>query len=153
MAALVIEEGRVLLAEHRKEGCRYFLLPGGGVHVGETLTAALERELVEECGLGVEPGPLLFVIDAVAPDGARHVVQVVFAASAASELGALPCAGPDGRLSGCHWTALADLPRIPLRPPMADLVLDAARHRRLGEGWPAARYVGPLWSDEAEPCP
>ena len=38
-------------------------LPGGKAEDGETLAAALVRDMREETGLDGEPGPLLYVCD------------------------------------------------------------------------------------------
>jgi 8-oxo-dGTP diphosphatase len=38
-------------------------LPGGKVERGESLTAALAREILEECGLVVSVGPLVEVVE------------------------------------------------------------------------------------------
>ena len=43
-------------------------LPGGGVEVGETLGAAVVRELLEETGLVVEVGPIVDVLDRIVLD-------------------------------------------------------------------------------------
>ena len=65
VAGALIECRRILLC-HRSPGRRWYPavwdLPGGHVELGETPTAALERELLEELGVSVyslPPGPLM----------------------------------------------------------------------------------------------
>jgi ADP-ribose pyrophosphatase YjhB (NUDIX family) len=60
--------GRVVLVRRRFEplaGC--WSLPGGAVDVGETLEAAVAREVLEETGLAVDVGPLVEVFDRITP--------------------------------------------------------------------------------------
>jgi 8-oxo-dGTP diphosphatase len=45
-------------------------LPGGTLEVGETLTAGLAREIVEETGLTVDVGPIVEVLDRIFFDDA-----------------------------------------------------------------------------------
>jgi len=70
--AIVLDRhNRVLLfkAFPDKTRSRYFwITPGGGVAAGESATAALQRELAEECGnLAAEIGPLIWVRDHMFP--------------------------------------------------------------------------------------
>ncbi len=51
--------------------------PGGGLHFGETMSAALQREFLEETGLSIAIGPLLFTGEYVAPP--FHAVEFFFA--------------------------------------------------------------------------
>ncbi|MDR0849732.1 MAG: NUDIX domain-containing protein [Propionibacteriaceae bacterium] len=55
-AALIVRSGAVLLAKNDRDD--YYYSVGGGVHVGETAEEALRRELLEETGFALEPGPL-----------------------------------------------------------------------------------------------
>ncbi len=63
VAAVVVEDGRLLLAR-RREGdhlAGHWEFPGGKVDPGETPPAALVRELAEELGVRAETGaPFLF---------------------------------------------------------------------------------------------
>ena len=55
VGAVVVKDGRVLLARRGKEpSYGLWSLPGGAVRVGEGLQAAVCREIREECGIEVE---------------------------------------------------------------------------------------------------
>jgi ADP-ribose pyrophosphatase YjhB (NUDIX family) len=53
-------EGRVFLVKHSYIAGWH--LPGGGVETGETLLAALERELREECNIELAEAPVLHAV-------------------------------------------------------------------------------------------
>ena len=55
VSAAVFRAGRALIIRRaRAPLLGHFSLPGGGVEVGETLAAALARELMEEVGIEAE---------------------------------------------------------------------------------------------------
>lgn len=68
VGALVEHEGRVLLVRQDDR----WLLPGGEVEDGESHAEALVRELEEETGVTVDPGPRLVVVDNVVRYGSEE---------------------------------------------------------------------------------
>jgi len=63
-ALILNDRGEMLLVKSPKWGDR-FTVAGGHVEVGETLEAALKREIREEVGLGIEDLRLLMVQQAI----------------------------------------------------------------------------------------
>lgn len=58
---LIIKKGKILLLSNRQTG--KYILPGGGIEIGEHIEEALIREVFEETGLTVSVGDLLTVED------------------------------------------------------------------------------------------
>lgn len=138
VAAIIVREGGVLLVRHEKDGRSYWMLPGGGVDYGESLHAALARELLEETGVNILPGPLVLVNDSIAPDGGRHVINLCFRAEIA---GGTVRKGSDTRVAEALFVPLTDLPALDFRPPFADKVLEIIESGFSGQ----AVYLGNLW--------
>jgi ADP-ribose pyrophosphatase YjhB (NUDIX family) len=131
----------ILLCRHDKRGRHVWLLPGGGVHSGETLTDALERELAEEVGIAAPPfeGPIA-IIDSIAPGLAlttKHVVHIVFAGDLNGSLEAV--SSKDEAVRGHRLFGLDELDGIVLHPPIQRFL------QRWRPGDPAA-YLGALWT-------
>jgi 8-oxo-dGTP diphosphatase len=74
VGGVIIDAGKVVLIKRKYEPLKgHWSLPGGMVEVGETLEAALTRELLEETGLSVDVGPVIEVFDRITRDEERRV--------------------------------------------------------------------------------
>lgn len=58
---VLLQEDRILLARHERDGKPYWVLPGGAIDEHETPEGAAIRETTEETGLQVAIDRLLFV--------------------------------------------------------------------------------------------
>jgi ADP-ribose pyrophosphatase YjhB (NUDIX family) len=141
VSALLRWGGGVLLCRHEKKGKGVWLLPGGGVHSGETLMAALEREIAEE--VGIDPpsfeGPVALV-DSIAPErslSSKHVVHVIFAGDVEGSLESV--SSQDEAVRGHRLFGLDELDGIVLHPPIQRFL------QRWQPGDPAV-YLGALWT-------
>ena len=69
VGAVILDAGRVLLVRRGQEPLKgEWSLPGGAVEVGETLEAALVREVCEETSLDVVVDRVLEVLDSIRHD-------------------------------------------------------------------------------------
>ena len=59
LKAILVKDGLALIS-HDKSGLDFWELPGGRLHVGEDLEVALHRELLEELGVQVRVGQLVY---------------------------------------------------------------------------------------------
>jgi 8-oxo-dGTP diphosphatase len=116
VGAVILDGERVLLVRRGNEPLKgEWSLPGGAVEAGETLEAAIAREVLEETGLEVDVGPLVDVLDRIRrdPDGRvrYHYVLIDFLCRPTG--GTLCCASD---AADAAWAALADLDRFALAP-------------------------------------
>jgi 8-oxo-dGTP diphosphatase len=123
-----------LLAIHKMDDLgNYYVLPGGGQHYGETLQAAVRREVNEETSLEVTVGDLLFIRDYISTnhefaglEKETHQVEFIFAC----EIGPMGDArlgdAPDDDQIDVKWLPLDSLMDyrvypLSLRPRLMDL--------------------------------
>ena len=73
-AALIVQEGRLLLVRHREAGkYDFWVPPGGGLRGSESILDCARRETREETGLAIEPGRVLYIQEFW--DSATHFVK------------------------------------------------------------------------------
>jgi 8-oxo-dGTP diphosphatase len=139
VAGLLVREGRMLMVEqgHREE--RYWLLPGGGVKFGETLSDALRREFREELGLRVGVAKLLAIVESISPDKnyAKHVVHLVFEVSAPHEAAPEPL---DSKVLSAAFLDETQLMVLDVRPPITEFLSSCVR-----ELPSSPQYLGRRW--------
>lgn len=94
--------------------------------------------MLAETGVTVTPTRCAFVGEAIAPDGTRRTVDLVFLAEATPEEMSRPLVGESGSIP--QWVALADLPSLRMMPPIGGYL---PALRRSPEQ--SAAYLGNLW--------
>ena len=126
VGGVVVHDGRVLLIRRGKEPLRgRWVVPGGTVELGETLEAAVVREVREETGILVRPLEVMTVFDRIersASEVAYHYVIVDYRCAFVS--GSLEAA-TDAQEAA--WVAERDLDRYDLPALALDLVRRAFR--------------------------
>jgi 8-oxo-dGTP diphosphatase len=80
------DENRILLVRQNHEGRDFWLVPGGGIESGETSLAAAEREVLEETGLEVMIGRMIWHIEEVSETRGMRFVNFFLADIIGGEL-------------------------------------------------------------------
>ena len=131
-ALIVDDQDRALLAWWNGEGhsAPAWSLPGGGIEFEESIRDGLVREVYEETGYHVAPGPLLvddfFTARGRSFDGWLRSQRFVFDATITG--GDLGTTEVDGSTDRAEWVPLADLEGQP-RADIVDVALAARRER------------------------
>jgi ADP-ribose pyrophosphatase YjhB (NUDIX family) len=139
VAGLLIHEGSILMVEQGRGDERYWLLPGGGVQFGETLSEGLRREFQEELGMRVGVQRLVAIVESISPepDYAKHVVHLVFEVSAPTE--DLPEPQEDKVLTA-RFLSEFQLQSADVRPPISEFLSSCVR-----EMPSSPQYLGRRW--------
>lgn len=122
VGAVIVHQGKVLLVKRGKEPSRgYWSIPGGVIELGEKAREAIKREVKEECGIEIEVGPVLEVVDSIHRDEEGklrfHYVIVDFLAFP-KELGVCPSSD----VEEVCWFSPEELREIPLPPGTEELL-------------------------------
>jgi ADP-ribose pyrophosphatase YjhB (NUDIX family) len=126
VSAAVFREGRVLIVRRaRAPLIGHFSLPGGGVEVGETLAAALARELMEEVGVEAEIIAFNRHVEAIAHEGNRVRTHFVIASFVARWTSGEPSLNDE--VDAFDWIDPAAGPPSPSTPRLGEILASAAR--------------------------
>jgi len=134
VGALIFRRETILLVERGREPLKgYWSLPGGLVETGEHLQAAVAREVFEETGLRVKPGPIFEIFERIMKDAsgrpeyhyvlADYVCKVVDGGRREIELRA----GDD--VSRAEWAPLKKLDQYKLTEGTLAVIERAANAR------------------------
>ncbi|MBI4744869.1 MAG: NUDIX hydrolase [Actinobacteria bacterium] len=136
---VLLKEDSILLVQHAKEDKEYWLLPGGGLDFGEIAEDAAKREVKEECGFDISVVKLLFVSEAISPDGKRHILNLTFLGEiTGGELGVV-CY--DKRIKDIMFMPLSQIDNIKLYPNFKDELKNAIKNGFDNNNI----YLGQLW--------
>lgn len=142
-SAVVMRGEEILLIRHTRGGRSYWVLPGGHPHSNEIASAALHGDVLEETGLRVEPGPVLFVWEGIAPNEQRRIAEIVFLAEL-QDRGREPRS--ESALEEPAFHPIEELASLALYPPVAGYLRGAHR-----DGFDrGAPYLGNLWRSMSE---
>lgn len=120
VGAVIVEDGQILLVQRgRDPGKGLWAVPGGKVDRGEPLRSAVRREVLEETGLDVEIGEVVWIGELI--DDSHHIVLIDFEARVTG--GNLAAADDADDVS---WVSLDTAGTMPLTDTMYEL-LDTLR--------------------------
>jgi 8-oxo-dGTP diphosphatase len=121
VGAVVLHEGRVLLVRRGKQPLLgRWVVPGGRLELGETLEAAVAREVAEETGVRVAPIAVVDVFDRIDLEEGRVRFHYVIVDYACRYLGGLPRAASDA--ADVAWVAQEKLAEYDLPAKALELI-------------------------------
>jgi 8-oxo-dGTP diphosphatase len=113
------DKGRLLLVKRGHEpGAGLWSLPGGRIEPGETDAEALVREMQEETGLEIEPGPLLGTVRR--PAGHGDIINI--RDYAATVIGGTLIPGDDA--ADALWVSATELGSLAITEGLIETLTD-----------------------------
>jgi ADP-ribose pyrophosphatase len=87
-------------------------IPGGRVHLGESLAQAAEREILEETGVIIEAGEVVYTFEYIDEKAGHVAFHYVVLDLTARYVSGEPRAGDDA--AAAAWVRFAELDRLPV---------------------------------------
>ncbi len=135
---VLLENDSILLVQHVKGDKKYWLFPGGGLNFRETAENAAKREVKEECSLDISIVKLLFISEAISPDGELHILNLIFLGKVIS--GELKV-NQDDRLKDAKFIPLDQLDSVKIYPSLMDELKNAIKNGFNDKNI----YLGQIW--------
>ena len=136
-AGLILKNDELLLVKHVKGKHSYWLLPGGGIKLGEETKTALMREIKEEINLDCIIKELLFVVESVS-SFSDHIVQPTYSVEAKS-FDSLKV-GIDKRVTGFHFFDYKNIENKTIYPDIKHELQEYLKNRKSGK-----KYIYKKW--------
>jgi len=125
--ALIVKDKRILTLKYLYPNSDVYALPGGGQQDGETMRAALIREVAEELSVDIEPTGILLVGDSPASKFLPQTVHVVFTARILS--GDPAIASQHTKANACVWLDANHITKTMLYPAINAHIADYLDHQ------------------------
>lgn len=123
-AILIIENQKILTMKYIYGGNEVYNLPGGNLELGEYLSEALAREMVEELGIKVKVGKLI-LIGEVHSDEEKQKKQTLHLLFEGKIMDGSPTLNPNETSAlAIQWLSINDLEKVNLYPNLTIQIKD-----------------------------
>ena len=126
VAAVVVRDQEVLLVQRGREPAKgLWGLPGGLLELGETLAEGARREVLEECAIHIETGPVVGVFEPIQRDEGDNIrYHYVVVDLLATYVEGEP--NPADDADDAQWIPLDALDDLPMLPETRAIIRRAA---------------------------
>ncbi|MBI3560739.1 MAG: NUDIX hydrolase [Gammaproteobacteria bacterium] len=127
VGAIVLHHDAVLLVKRATPPCvNEWAIPGGKVHLGETLQQAAEREILEETGIRIRAKEVVYHFEIIAPDAQQNIRwHYIILDLEAEYLSGTPSANSDA--SAARWVTRQEFSHLPINNATRQLLKEKYR--------------------------